>query len=301
MIGFWVMAAALCAGVVAALVRPLLRPAPAARPRADHDRAVYRDQLAELERDLGRGLIGAGEAEAARTEIARRLLAAADQPEPAASMRKRRQPVLALALMVLLPVLTLALYLPLGRPDLPDQPFAGRSQTPAEPPVPAQVLKAVETLAARLSAQPDDLPGWMLLARSLGKLGRFDESVEAWRAALKLAPEEAELRGTLAEALTTAEQGTVGDEARRLFEAVLAQQPGDPRASHYLALARAQAGDFQGALERWQAMVRATPANAPWLPMIQIRIKDMAVRLKLDPAAALPPPLPPAASIDPAQ
>ena len=70
--------ALLTTATVTALLVPLVKPQLAARDRLASDTAVYRDQLAEVERERGRTL-GPSEADAARTEIERRLLAAADR------------------------------------------------------------------------------------------------------------------------------------------------------------------------------------------------------------------------------
>ena len=292
---FWIVAAALTAAVAALIVRPLLRrPGPVAG-RAGYDLEVYRDQLAEVERDLARGVIEAGQAEAARTEIGRRILTAAppDSNEAAAPPPARTSRTLALVLLAGIPLGTLAVYLALGRPDLPGQPLAGRMAAAHSEAPPPEVIAAVNHLAERLKAEPGNLEGWVLLAQSLAKMERLPEAVEAWRKAAALAPDDDELRGNLAEALTTANQGTVSDEARALFEALQAKTPAEPRAGHYLALARAQAGDFKGALERWAALVAASPADAPWLPLVRQRVADMAERLKLDVTAVMPKPLPP--------
>src|SRR4051794_29555459 len=129
---FWIIAALMTATTVAYLLTPLLRPGAPTAPRADYDLHVYRDQLAELDRDLARGTIDAAQAAAARAEIGRLMLAAAEASaaaspaavSPATPPRSSR--VLALALTVLLPLGALAVYLPMGHFDLPSQPFAGR-------------------------------------------------------------------------------------------------------------------------------------------------------------------------------
>ena len=293
---FWILAAALTATVVAMLVRPLLRPAAAVPERSGWDLEVYRDQLAEIERDLGRGLIAAAQAEAARAEIGRRILALApvDGAErEAATPPSRPNRITALALTAALPLAALSLYLVIGRPDLPARPFSEQAAATAKPEeMPQKVLDAVTHLAERLKSEPGNLEGWQLLAQSYGKLGRLPEAVEAWRKAAALAPDDAEISSNLAEALVFANQGLVPEDARQRFEAVQAKAPSDPRASHYLALARLQAGDDQGALDRWTKLVAASPANAPWLPLVRQSIAEVAGRLHLDPAAVTPKPLP---------
>ena len=297
MILFWLAAAGLTAAVVALLVWPLLRRPVSGPGRAAYDLEVYRDQLAELDRDLERGAIDPGSAEAARAEIGRRILAVADAPAPAGpgtpTAVPRANRVTALVLLGVIPTATLALYLAVGRPDLPARPLAGRSDPAAADAVPSDVVRAVAQLAERLKREPADLDGWRLLAQSLTRLDRPDEAIDAWRHALAVAGDDPVLQGTLAAALTAANQGLVPDEARRLFEAVLVRRPGDPQASHFVALALAQGGDFRGALDRWVALAAASPADAPWLPMVRKAIEDMARHLGLDPAGVIPPSAPP--------
>src|ERR1700728_1509822 len=92
----WIIFAAMTVAATLAVLWPLGRK-PAAG-RAGSDVLVYRDQLEEIGRDRSAGLIGQAEAEAARVEVSRRLLAAADAQETAAqptaseaqSLRRRR-------------------------------------------------------------------------------------------------------------------------------------------------------------------------------------------------------------------
>lgn len=78
---FWLVLGLTTAAAIFAVVRPLLKRAPPPAAGADGDLAVYRDQLAEVDRDLARGAIAQPEAEAARIEISRRLIAAAERTD----------------------------------------------------------------------------------------------------------------------------------------------------------------------------------------------------------------------------
>src|SRR5690242_3394369 len=113
----WFVMALMTAAAIFAVLWPLSRKKPLA---SGSDVAVYRDQLDEIERDRAAGLIGGAEAEAARIEVSRRLLAAADAPAaaPVAAADGRRRTV-ALIALVLLPLGAASLYLTLGSPGLP--------------------------------------------------------------------------------------------------------------------------------------------------------------------------------------
>src|SRR5262249_48789333 len=147
----WVVLVAMTAVAVAALAMPLWR-VRSLRARRDYDAAVYRDQLAEVARDHARGTIDDAEAEAARAEIGRRLLATAGTAEAAPSQAPSLRP-LALALAVVAPVAAAVLYLGAGSPGLPDQPFADRAREEA---IDARIARMVGDLERRVAERPDD-------------------------------------------------------------------------------------------------------------------------------------------------
>jgi cytochrome c-type biogenesis protein CcmH len=301
---FWIVAAAMTAAVTALVLTPLLRnrqtAGPEAESRASYDMEVYRDQLAELERDIARGVIDDRQAQAARAEIARRMLAAADEGKREAAgfaavsgaAPSKASRSIALALCVLIPAGTLAVYIPTGQPNLPGQPFASRETNPNGG-MPAQVMQAIAKLEQHLKDEPDDLQGWLLMAQTYTRMGRFDDSVEAYRHAVGISQgKEPGILSSYAEAMTAASQGLVPEEATRTFEAVLQADPDDPRARYYLALARGQAGDMRGALDRWVELAARSPADAPWLPTVRQRITETAGQLGVDVASVMPQPLP---------
>ena len=142
---FWIFAAVLTAAVLLLIVPPLLRTAGSGPDREEFDREVYRDQLDELERDRARGLINDAQAEAAKAEIARRMLATAEESGNAgAPTTARSGRVLAVLLALVLPVGALAVYGSVGRPDLPAQPLASRNLEQERGGPPKSVLAAIE-------------------------------------------------------------------------------------------------------------------------------------------------------------
>ncbi len=286
---FWIAAAVMTLGTVAALVWPLLRPGAGAADRAEVAMRVYKDQVAEIERDLARGLIDADQAAASRTEIGRRLLAAAEEARRADKRIGgfRRSPVVAGALALCVPLGALALYLPLGSPEMPAKPFASRTDTPDDS---DHALTMVASLEQKLQRNPEDQEGWRLLAGSYMQMGRPADAAEAYRRAMALAPDDPNLPGAFAEALTMSEDGMVNPEARQAFERVLAARPEDPRSRFYLGLAELQAGQPKLAVERWAALMRDSPADAPWVGPLREQMADAAKQAGLDPAKVIPQP-----------
>jgi cytochrome c-type biogenesis protein CcmH len=241
---------------VAALLVPLLKPCLAATDRLDSDTAVYRDQLAEVERERAAGTLSAAEAAAACTEIQRRLLAAADRDALGARHSSGAHPFLTPALCLLIPLLALGLYLRLGQPGLPAAPFAARA--PASPGQPA------------------------IAQRELAEI------IAAARARLAATPDDAEALATLGEALTYEADGVVTPPAQDALRRALQKNPDDPRALFYLGLADAQAGDSKTALERWRLLEQRSPADAPWLPTLRAEMARVARAAGLPAPAAAP-------------
>jgi len=295
----WLILAAITLATVGLLLRPLLRRSGAATPRAAHDLAVYRDQLAEVKREEARGLIGPAEARAAEREIARRLLAAAEEHKArpgavtsrnartstAAGATSRRWAAFSIATLV--PLASFALYVAVGAPGIPDLPLSRREQLMQAAGMP-DIGRAIAGLEERLRASPDDLAGWLLLARSYAALQRYAPAAEAYRKAVALSGRRPDVVSAYAEALTMREGGSVTDEARGLFAEAFTKEPGEARARFYLGLAKAQRGDGKGALEDWLALAASAPANAPWLPALRAEIAQTAEKYKLDPGTPAP-------------
>src|ERR1700709_121309 len=205
------------------------------RPQREGNEAtVYKDQLAEIERDVSAGLIGGSEAEAARVEISRRLLAAADAERvapPSANTTLRR--AVAVIALVGLPLIAVALYLPLGSPRLPDFPLRPRAQAPG-PSQPFENL--VAQVEAHLEKNPTDGRGWNVLAPVLARLGRFDDAVRAYRNSITYAGDSSGRRADLGEVLMAAAGGVVTSEAKAEFERAIALDPDEVKASYFLGL-----------------------------------------------------------------
>jgi cytochrome c-type biogenesis protein CcmH len=229
------------------------------------EESVYRDQLAEVDRDLAGGLIGAAEAEAARIEIGRRLLAASAEPPPLAQPSSSLRRAVAIVALVGLPLAALALYLPLGSPQLGDFPLVARSQAPdgKQP-----LVNLVAQVEAHLEKNPTDGRGWTVLAPVLERLGRHDDAVRAWRNSIQYAGDSSERRADLGEALTAAAGGVVTGEAKAEFERALAMNADEIKASYFLGLAAEQDGRTADAASIWNAMLAKAPPDAPWRPLV---------------------------------
>lgn len=230
------------------------------------DRAFYEAELAGIARDLDTGLIGPAEAESARTEAARRLLAA--PPEAPATPSRSHVRLVAVLTLVFVPGLTLLLYQGLGQPDYADQPLAARLQ---KPPAEMDVEVAIARIEKHLAENPDDLRGWELLAPVYMRLGRLQDGARAYGEVVRLRGETTSTLGAWGEALIYAADGEVTAQARGIFEKALARDPAFAQARFYLALGDEQAGRVAEALATYIALVRQSP-DAEWAPMVRNRI-----------------------------
>ncbi|WP_425375956.1 c-type cytochrome biogenesis protein CcmI [Rhizobium leguminosarum] len=264
---FWILVAALTAALAVILLYPLLRGAKAADNIRAGEAAVYRDQLRELDRDLDGGLITSEEADYARAEIGRRLIAvSADEPAETPKPARHHRFTEAFVLLVL-PVLGLCLYLTTGRPDLPSQPLEARLENPGND-VAVMITKAERHLAEK----PDDGKGWDVLAPIYFRTMRVSDAQVAYRNAIRLlGPSPVRLDG-LAETLMAVSDGVVTEEARQVLEQSLTLQPDNPRARFYIALSMEQAGRPDEARQAFEALAKQSPSDAPWLPLVNQHI-----------------------------
>ena len=262
----WFVVALMTAAAVFAVLWPLGRRKPR---RTGSDVAVYRDQLDEIERDRSAGLIGEREAEAARVEVSRRLLAAADTAAPArsaAGMTFRRR-VVALGALVFLPLGAVSFYLLLGSPQLPGQPIEARRDGPFEER--RSTMELVAKIESYLQVNPEDGKAWDLLGPVYMRLGQYDDAVRARRNALRLLGSTAAREADLGEALTGAANGVVTAEAKQAFARAEALDPRDVRVRFFRGLMAEQDGRPKDAAATWKELLADAPPGADWAGFVR--------------------------------
>ncbi len=299
----WIIIAALTAAALAALVAPFARARRGGADRAAHNLAVYSDQLREIDVDVERGVLSAGEADSARIEISRRMLDAApsgdganeDGGVPGGRTFGAIQIAGIAVIAIAVPAISVFIYVSGGSPEQAGQPFASRTDVRVAEQQRQQrdgMAEMVQRLAARLASRPDDLDGWLLLGRSYTVMQRFGDAATAYAKAAALAPEDPMVLSFLGESLVYNADGTVTQAAIEAFEKVLAARPKNVAARFYLALARAQAGRLQEAYDGWFALAADSPADASWLDDLRAHLGRAAADLGI--AFEMPQPQPPA-------
>lgn len=302
---FWLILAAISAVVMLAIAAPFLRGrAGAVQPAAAYDLQVYRDQLAEVERDLARGIISDDDAARLRTEIGRKVL---DADRKLARAQAEKPAVIsghalaAIAVLLLSVGAAVGLYAYMGQPRMPDRPLAARfaeaqasydarpSQAEAEaaraamgamPQLPEDPDYAalIGQLREAVSANPDDPQGLRLLAYHEARLGNAIAAREAQQHLVELSGHQAtaEDHAMLSVVMLDAAGGVVTPEAERQAAMALRLDPSNPQARYVAGLLHVQNGRPDRAFPVWATLLAEGPDEAPWNRDIRPVIEDLA-------------------------
>ena len=265
----WIILATLTAVVLLVLLRPLANKSREDVGRAEFDAAVYRDQLREVESDRDRGLIGPVEADAAKLEISRRLLASVDEKQGATPAPLRFRSAAMLAVSILISLAAVSLYLVYGSPGTPDQPLAARLTDPTNEQDLAAIIARVE---ARLRAHPEEGEGWDAVGPVYMGTGRYADAADAYTKAIKLLGESPKRLAGRGQALVLASNGVVSEDARRSLERAVALDGSLLEPRILLAIAKEQDGRFQDAIDDWRALLERADPSAPWRQMVEQRM-----------------------------
>lgn len=289
---FYLIAASIALITALLLVRPLVSGRRAAVGRDTVDSQVFRDQLAEIERDLARGTITPDEAEGARIEVSRRLLASDARAKAAAEIApgpKGAGMAAAIVALIAVPAAGALLYVSLGAPGLPDQPLATRTmpadperptqeqaermmadQLPPAPEVDPDYLALVARLEQVVEQRPDDPEGHRVLGDALLRVGRWVDAARSYDRHVELAETVAPTTLTNhAEAMAMAAGGYISPRGEMAIRRALELQPDLPMARYYAALALRQAGRTDDALQVLTGLRDSAPPGAPWLPAVE--------------------------------
>lgn len=240
------------------------------------DAAVYRDQIDEIARDRSRGLIDERDAESARVEVARRLIAASERAGAAPVARDgsvARRRAAAVASLVAIPAIALGVYATLGKPNLPDLPLASRK---TDAPNGANVADLVSRVETALAKDPNDGRGWSVLAPIYMRLGRANDAANAYANAIRLLGTSPEREADYGEALYSAADGVVTERAKAAFERSVAGGQPSVKGSFYLARAAEQDGDLAGAVSRLKPILASAPEDAPYLEALKGEFQRIA-------------------------
>lgn len=284
----WALFTLMLGAAAAFVAAPLLtRRCASARQGVRAD--VFRRQLAEIEAELETGVIAEPEAAALRTEAQRRLLAAAES-EPGVETMTEPRTIAALAIAGFVVATGGGLYLLKGSPAAPSiarvATRAPAEETGAAPGL-GSVESMIESLKAKLAADPDNAEGWRMLGWSYFNTDRPNEAADAYARAVALAPDNAGFQSAYGEALVRKAGGFVTPEAASAFDRALKVDSLDARARFFKGLQLDQAGDAEGAILAWIEIVNAAPDDAEWVGDLRRRITERAAVAGVDIAGKL--------------
>lgn len=272
---FWLPVLVLILVAILLALWPLLRGRGPVDP-LDQAVAFYQARKVELERQHAAGQIGDADFEAAMAEQGRHLLALGrgrGQVSGDVAARRRRK-IAALAMLVLVPGITLAVYLRIGQPGLPDLPLASRAVTPQN----MDVASALQRIEQHLARNPEDGRGYEVVAPVYLRAGRFADAAFAYRKVIVLLGPTAQRHADLGEALVAEKDGIVTAEAREAFEKAVALEPGFAKARFYLALLLEQDGNRPAAIEKLTALA-AELGTGPG----RMRVEAEIARMRTEP------------------
>ncbi|WP_271951047.1 c-type cytochrome biogenesis protein CcmI [Ruegeria faecimaris] len=261
--------------------------------RRDSASAIFADQIGEVEKDLERGIISAEEAKAARAEIESRLKAIDRQSDGGEPMVGHSGRVLVLLAALTVPALGAGVYWQLGSPDIPSQPFAQRTGEQAEV---RKIADLAVRLRSRLEADETGGPteGWVLLAQTYMRMGRFGEAADAFEVLLDRPDASSALVSQYGEALVYSEDGIVTPKAERAFDRALELDPSNPAATFYIAVGLEQAGSPDKAYDLLKTRMEAEEGFRPWMESFAAQLNRIAPSIGRAPVdlAALAPSIP---------
>lgn len=294
----WIILTVMTASAAVLVAAPFLRRQGIRNASANTQIEVFRDQLREVDREAEQRLIDQDQADAARAEIRRRVLAVDKAVPSPISQPPYSSPNMAVVGIAGIVVLgSVALYAVNGRPDLPSGPAMSDAGNPrgilaalhaqgqqqsadhnsnATQSGLATVEEMVDRLRLRLAAQPNDPEGWRMLGWSLFSTERYPEAVEAYAKAVALDPGFAGLQSSYGEAIVRSSSGVVTPLASGVFDKALAADAKDPRARFFKGLAVEQSGDKNAALDAWIAILKDASPGEGWVSDLEQRVAELA-------------------------
>ena len=243
---------------------------------------IHRDQFSELENDLEAGTLGADRYEQAKNELERRVLeeAAAPTDKPQSATAGKAVPIV---IGVVIPLTAILLYLYLGNLQglvALRHPAADLSSITA-----SQFQDMTAKLAARMQQNPGDAEGWKMLGRAYRALERFGEANDAYKKAVELKPQDADLLADYAESLALAAGRSLAGEPTRLLERALKLDPRNTKVLTLSGSAAFERKEYKTAIGYWETVIKQPGVGSELARGLQKVVDESRARLTGKPAA----------------
>ena len=297
LIVFWFVCAIMTLATLAFVLTPFFRPPE--RVDENPDVALYKAQLAEVERDVARGIISAEDATQVKAEVARRLLFASKTLNQQRSTSPTAGPV-ALAVALGVPLIAGGLYWQIGAPGAPDLPLQmrlaaaeetranrhgqavaeanARDIAPAD--VPADYLASVEQLRQLVPQRNDDLQGWELLAYHESRLRNFSAAAKAQSRVIEIKRKVVTVDDQLryVELLVAAADGYISPEAEDVVRQVLEIAPNSVPARYYMGAMFDQTDRPDLAFRFWRSILEGGAPESLYTALARDQVPRAAFR-----------------------
>ena len=263
---------------------------------AEANAAVYRDQMAELDREFVMGNLSYEELKAARDELSQRLLAdvgaegltdtAAAHAPTVSGVVFWQKPWLAIGLLVfVVPVSSMLMYSVLGEPAALDPMALKQGVDSSAEVTPEKLTEMATALTRRLQDEPNSMEGWVMLGRVQRARGHFEDAAEAYAKALALSRDD-NLSIERAEVLAQKNGGSFAGEPWLIIQRVLTADPHHLNALFLAGSASYAEMNFNTALRYWERAREVVPADSPDAPELDRAIAEARSKMGLP---AIPP------------
>jgi len=271
---FWIICAVLLVIAVLFIVLPLWRSA----KKDNHvlrdvaNLEIFRDQVAEMDADLRNGLLTPELHEQGKRELQARLLEEV-KPTDGTAQALVRNPhkAVAIALAVLLPVMSIGLYWKIGNrdaflPQAEQSTGSGMGSAPSD--------GALKELEGKVAQNPQDVESLRTLASAYAGMERFPEAAQTYNKLSKLLPKDAQMWADFADALAMANGQNLTGHPTLLINTALSLDPNNPKALALGGSAAMGRGEYQAAITYWEHLLKLIPGSSEDAKMITDGIKQ---------------------------
>ena len=276
MITFYIAAIVLVLLVLAALFRPFFwKTTVHHASRQQLNAAIYKEEIAKLEKERSEGLIDSATYEVSHAEMRQRLFQDTSEDDGVAVLGSPKKTIIALTIFI--PVIAAAMYFWLGSAQqIAD---GGAKQQVAQ----QDVEKMVAGLAAKMEQDPSNLKGWAMLARSYKVMGRPKDAEKAYDRAGSYLDTDPQLLADYADVSASNANGSFEGKPQAIINRALKADPNNMMALWLAGTADYNRGDYKGAVQVWGRLAKLLPADSEDMKMIQGSIMEARGKANLPP------------------
>jgi cytochrome c-type biogenesis protein CcmH len=232
---------------------------------------VYRDQLAELEQDLRNDVLSREQYEASKQELQKRMLQdlSANDESVAAHPASRYGIAASIIVILAIPLAAVYLYTVIGdtRGLLPQSQLANATQfqhaeVEGMPPGHAEIKSVVDNLAARLQDNPEDIEGWLMLARTYAIMERYEDASATYAKLVQMIPDNPQFLSDYADMLAMTNNGSLMGKPAELITKALDIDPNYPKALALAGTVEFERAKFEQAAAYWEQLLNVIPAES---------------------------------------